>query len=144
VPLAVNVVAVATPDASVVAMVVFVPFANVPLAPLLGAVNVTGTPLTGLLALSFTITDKSVPNAVLVAALCEDPPVAVIEAGVPEPTVIVFEIPVIVLVRVSVAVMVWLPAVFNVAENVPLPFVSVVFGGKVALASVEVKCTVPV
>lgn len=47
--LAVNAVAVATPLALVVALVVIVPLANVPLAPLLGAVNVTVAPLTKLL-----------------------------------------------------------------------------------------------
>src|ERR1700680_951838 len=47
--LAVNVVAVATPLASVVACVVWVLFPKWPLAPVPGAVNVTGTPATGLL-----------------------------------------------------------------------------------------------
>ena len=68
---------------------------------------------------------------------------AVIEAGVPEPTVITFEVPVIVVVTVSVAVMVWLPAVFKVAGNVPLPFVNVVFAGNTASGSVLVKCAIP-
>jgi hypothetical protein len=52
---AVNVVAVARPLALVVVVVVFVPLANVPLAPLAGAVNVTDTPLTGLLCESVTV-----------------------------------------------------------------------------------------
>jgi hypothetical protein len=59
-------------------------------------------------------------------------------------TVIVPEVPVIEAVTVSVAVMVLAPAVFRVAENVPTPFVSVAFAGRVAAPSVLVKCTVPV
>ena len=58
-------------------------------------------------------------------------------------TVTAFDVPVIVAFAVSVAVMVRLPAVRSVAENVPTPFVSVVSAGNVALASVLVKCTVP-
>jgi hypothetical protein len=45
--LAVKADAVATPLALVVAVVVVVPFANVPLGPVLGAVNVTVTPSIG-------------------------------------------------------------------------------------------------
>jgi len=44
---AVNVVATASPEVSVVAVVVSVLFAKMPLAPLAGAVNVTGVPPTG-------------------------------------------------------------------------------------------------
>ena len=62
----------------------------------------------------------------------------------PPDTVIVFDVPVIELVVVSVAVMVWLPAVLSVAENVPTPLVSVAFAGNTAWPSVLVKCTVPV
>src|SRR5215467_8063064 len=50
---AVRIGAVATPDALVVA--VLTPPAKVPLAPLAGAVNVTVTPLTGLLKESNTV-----------------------------------------------------------------------------------------
>ena len=39
-------------------------------------------------------------------------------------------VPVIVLVTVSVAVIVWLPAVFSVTLNVPVPLVKVVLAGK--------------
>jgi hypothetical protein len=81
--LAVNVGAVATPLLLVVAVVVFNPPVNVPLAPLAGAVNVTVTPLTGLLLASFTVAAMAVPKLVLTAALCEAPPVAVMLAGVP-------------------------------------------------------------
>ena len=58
-------------------------------------------------------------------------------------TVIVFEVPVIEPVTVSVAVMVRAPAVLSVAENVPTPFVNVESAGNVAAPSVLVKCTVP-
>jgi hypothetical protein len=47
-------------------------------------------------------------------------------------TVIEFEVPVIEAVTVSVAVIAWPPAAFNVAEKVPVPFVSVEFAGKEA------------
>ena len=46
-------------------------------------------------------------------------------------------------VTVSVAVIVWLPAVARVAEKVPTPLVSVTLAGSTAAASVLVKCTVP-
>jgi hypothetical protein len=77
--LAVKIAAVATPEAFVVA--VFTPPAKVPLAPLAGAANVTVTPLTGLLEASFTVACKFVANAVLTAALCGVPAVAVMLAG---------------------------------------------------------------
>lgn len=53
------------------------------------------------------------------------------------------EVPVIAGVTVSVAVMVWFPAVFKVAENVPTPLVSVESTGNTANASLLVKCAVP-
>ncbi len=53
------------------------------------------------------------------------------------------EVPVIWPFTVSVAVMVRLPAVFRVAENVFVPLVSVEFAGSVAAESVLVKRTVP-
>ena len=65
--LAVNTGAVATPLAFVVA--VFTPPANVPLAPLPGAVNVTTTPFTGLFAASRAVACNCVAKAVLIAAL---------------------------------------------------------------------------
>jgi hypothetical protein len=68
---AVNVAEVATPLAFVVP--VFTPPANVPLAPLVGAVNVTNTPLTGLFPASVTVATKGATNAVLIAVLCPDP-----------------------------------------------------------------------
>src|SRR5216683_2852713 len=78
---AVNVAEVATPLAFVVA--VFTPPAKVPLAPLPGAVNVTNTPFTGLFPASFTVACSCVANAVLIAALCGVPAVAVMLAGAP-------------------------------------------------------------
>jgi hypothetical protein len=65
-------------------------------------------------------------------------------AAADAPTVIVPEVPVIVAVTVSVAVIVCAPAVFNVAENVPVPFASVALAGNVAAPSLLVKCTAPV
>ena len=53
------------------------------------------------------------------------------------------EVPVIEPFAVSVAVTVWLPAEFKVAENVPVPLVSVEFCGSAADKSELVKCTVP-
>jgi hypothetical protein len=78
---AVNVADVATPLAFVVA--VFTPAANVPLAPLPGAINVTTTPLTGLLPASVTVATNGAVNAVLIVALCPEPLVVVTFAGGP-------------------------------------------------------------
>jgi len=63
--------------------------------------------------------------------------------GAPGLTAMVPEVPVIVVVTVSVAVIVWLPAVFSVAVKVPAPLVSVEFAGSTAEPSVLVKPTVP-
>jgi hypothetical protein len=79
--LAVNTADVATPELFVTA--VFTPPANVPLAPLPGAANVTVTPLTGLPPESRTVATSGFVNAVLIGALCGVPLVAVIEAGAP-------------------------------------------------------------
>jgi len=57
-------------------------------------------------------------------------------------TAIVPEAPVIELLEVSVAVRVWFPAVCNVAENVPVPLLSVESAGSTALPSELVKWTV--
>ena len=81
--MAVKVEEVATPLAFVVAVVVAVPLANVPLAPLAGAVNVTTTPLTGLFPASTTVATKGAANAVLIAAPWLEPPVAVTFAAGP-------------------------------------------------------------
>jgi hypothetical protein len=70
---------VAIPLAFVVA--VFTPPAKAPLAPLVGAVNVTSTPLTGLFPASVTVATKTAPKAVLIAALCPEPLVTATLAG---------------------------------------------------------------
>src|SRR5260370_868016 len=78
---AVNVADVATPLAFVVA--VFTPPANVPLAPLAGAVKVTVTLLTGLFPVSVTVATNGAANAVLIAVLCPEPLVPVTFAAGP-------------------------------------------------------------
>jgi hypothetical protein len=74
---AVNKVDVATPDAFV--MAVLVP-ANVPLAPLAGALNVTTIPAIGLPFASFAVATSGA-NAVLIGTLCGVPAVAVMVAN---------------------------------------------------------------
>jgi hypothetical protein len=69
---------VATPDAFVTAVA---PPLNVPLAPLVGALKVTVTPLTGFPPLSFTVARRRAANAVPTLVLCGVPPVAAIDAG---------------------------------------------------------------
>ena len=74
----------ATPDAFVATVIVAVLLLNVPEAPDPGAVNVTFTPLTGLLLASFTVTAKAFANAVLIVADCGVVPAfAVIVEGAP-------------------------------------------------------------
>jgi hypothetical protein len=53
------------------------------------------------------------------------------------------ELPVIEAVTVSVTVTAQLPAVFGVAEKVPVPLVSVALAGRAAWASKLVNFTVP-
>src|SRR5258708_4270911 len=79
--LAVKTAAVATPCALVVA--VFTPPANVPLAPLAGAVKLTVTQPTGLFRESFTVACSCVANAALTVVLCGVPAVAVMVDAVP-------------------------------------------------------------
>ena len=79
---AVNVGAVATPLLFVVAVAVADP-PNAALAPLLGAVNVTVAPLTGLLLASFTVACRADGNAVLMVTLCGVPELAAMLAGGP-------------------------------------------------------------
>jgi hypothetical protein len=71
----------ATPDPFVATVIVAVLLLNTPDAPDAGAVNVTFTPLTGLLPASLTVTTKGAANAVLIVALCGVPLVAVMLAG---------------------------------------------------------------
>ena len=63
--------------------------------------------------------------------------------AVPGLTVIAEDDPVIVAVTVSVAVIVWLAAVFSVEAKVPVPWLRVALAGSTACPSVLVKCTVP-
>lgn len=82
---AVNVDAVTTPLALVVAVTTVPPLAppaKVPLAPLAGAENVTVALFTGFPPLSFTVACKAA-NALLMTTLCVAPPVAVIVAAGP-------------------------------------------------------------
>jgi hypothetical protein len=73
----------ALPFVSVVAVVVLVPLAKVPLAPVAGAVNVTVAPLIGFESLSANVATNAFKNAVLTVVLCGVPPVAVSEAAAP-------------------------------------------------------------
>jgi hypothetical protein len=74
----------ATPDAFVATVIVAVLLLKVPEAPAPGPVNVTFTPLTGLLPASFTVTANGFAKAVLIVADCGVVPAfAVIVAGAP-------------------------------------------------------------
>jgi hypothetical protein len=73
--------AVATPLLFVTAVAVVDPL-NPALAPVPGAVNVTVTPLTGLLLRFFTVTCNAVGNEVLIATVCGVPALAVSVTGV--------------------------------------------------------------
>jgi hypothetical protein len=76
--------AVATPDAFVAIVIVVVLLPNRPDAPDPGAVNVTFTPGTGLLPISFTVTARAFANAVLIVADCGVVPAfAVMDVGLP-------------------------------------------------------------
>ena len=79
---AVSAGAVAIPLAFVVAVTVANPL-KAPLAPVVGAVNVTVMPLNGLLPASFTTTCRVIVNAALIATLCGVPAVGVTLDGGP-------------------------------------------------------------
>jgi hypothetical protein len=79
---AVNADAVATPLLLVIAVVVAVPLAKVPLAPLAGAVKVTVTLATTFPETSFTVACSAIAKAVEIVADCPLPVVAAIEAGI--------------------------------------------------------------
>ncbi len=84
VPFAVNIAEVATPFASVVALVIVEAVsANMPLAPVEGAANVTTASLTGFWPPSLTVTTSGTPKVVLTTTLCEFPLIEVIAAGAP-------------------------------------------------------------
>ena len=76
-------VTLAWPAASVVACAAD----RVAEAPEPGTVNVTVTPLTGLLEASRTNTTKGLANAVEMVVLCGVPPEAAIDVGLPAVTV---------------------------------------------------------
>src|SRR5258708_36811249 len=80
-PLAVNAGAAATPEPSVRAVAVFVPVvANVPLAPVDGAVNVTVTPERADESATFAF--RAVVNVAFTVALWGVPAIGKIDAGV--------------------------------------------------------------
>ena len=79
-----NAAAVAKPAALVIALVVSFPvLANVPLAPVAGAINVTIAFPTGFWPLSTTLATRRAAKVVLIPALCGVPVTAVITAGAP-------------------------------------------------------------
>lgn len=96
-------------------------------------------PVVTLPKLSFAVTVK------LNAVPAETDAGAVTTSAVADPadTVIFPEEPVIELVTVSIAAIICVPAVFTVALNVPVPFVSAELGGSTACASVLLNFTVP-
>ena len=73
-PFAVNVPALATPFVSVVTVVVDVPLVeNVPLAPVVGAVKVTGMPGRSWLLPFRTVAERGVAKALLICAAWFEP-----------------------------------------------------------------------
>ena len=108
----------ATPEAFVATTIVAVLLLNIPDAPAPGAVNVTFTPDTGLLNASRNVTANAFAKAVLMVVDCGVvPALAVMLVAAPELTVI----EALPLIDPLVPVMVWLPAVLRVAENVWVP-----------------------
>jgi hypothetical protein len=79
--LAVNVVAVARPLELVVALVLFVPLAKLPDAPLEGAVKVIVTPATGLPEESVALATSALEKALPTVADCAEPETAVTVAA---------------------------------------------------------------
>jgi hypothetical protein len=143
VPLAVNAADVAMPFASVVSVSVAVPFANVPLAPDNGAVNVTVAPLTGYWLLSTTVATRGATNAVSIVASCSDPLVAVMVAAAPDVFVNAKLVEVITPATVAVTVSAPITPLAVKIDEVATPFESVVsvseedeFDEKVPLAPV--------
>ena len=133
------------PDAFVATVIVAVLLLNTPEAPEPGAVKVTFTPETGLLPASFTVTANAFGKAELMVADCGVVPAfAVIDVAVPLLTTMPVAEPVREEVTVSMAVILWDPSVRSVAEKTLVPLDSAPSAGNVAVASEEVKCTVPV
>src|SRR5579864_7971845 len=73
----------AMPFVSVTSVSVVVPFENVPLAELVGALNGTVAPVTGFERLSSTVATSGEEKVVPIAAFCGVPVVAVMVAGGP-------------------------------------------------------------
>ena len=91
---------------------------------------------------TWTVSVKLAPTTPIV--LSDEIVVAVGTAPVAALTTTEFDVPVMAGLRVSDAVIVWLGVVFNVAEKVPVPWLSVESAGKTGCPSVLEKCTVPV
>src|SRR5208282_722076 len=121
------------PLASVVSVSVAVPFVNLPLAPIAGAVNVTDAPLTGYWLLSTTVATSGAANAVLMVASCRDPLVAEMDAGGPD---------VFIRLKLVVAVTPATEAVTVLAPSVPLAVYAVEMATPLALV-VSVSVLVP-
>ncbi len=79
---------------------------------------------------AFTVILNDVPAGVLLTAVSEN------WAAAPALTAIGLDVPVN---EPLIVVMVWLPAVFRVTENVPVPFVNVESGGSTAWTSLLVN-----
>jgi hypothetical protein len=71
----------ATPLLLVVSVSDKLPFANVPLAPVIGATNVTAAPMTGFESLSRTVAMRGATNGAPTVVVWGVPPVAVIVAA---------------------------------------------------------------
>src|SRR4029077_10785629 len=110
-------------------LAVFTPPAKVPLAPLVGALNVIVLPGTGFPKASCTVAARFVGKAVFTVVLCGVPAVAVIEAGGPGRLVITK--PGFVVRVFAVAVTVYLPEVVLALRTcdvaIPLALVIAVF-----------------
>ena len=74
---------VATPEAFVLTVIVFIPPVKVPLAPVAGAVKVTAMPLSRFPPASFTVAVSGLAKAAPATAVCGVPPVAAMVAGGP-------------------------------------------------------------
>jgi len=116
---------------------------NEALAPLVGTVNVTTLPLTGLLYASSTCTIRGLVNAAPIAALWPVPDATFTTDAVAAATVM-FVLVVLGEPLLSATVKVCVPEVFSVTETVPVPEVSVVLPGRIAAVSLDVNFTGPV
>ncbi len=134
-----------------VAVIVYVPAmvgVHVVVDPVVGVQLALGVDdqvaLNGLMSFPKASSAFAVNTALAPAVMVEVVVLTLISATGPGPTVISPDVPLIDGVAVSVAVTVCDPAVLKVTGNVPTPFVNVAFGGRTALASLDVIVTVPV